>query len=261
MKCNRSPWICFQSWKLIFSSHFCKFSNTQCYFHCFFLSVADNLGFSNCSNNLEALLCKNTFLYYKSSLWIVKCITKGRELVPHTLLGLFSWQKITTGSFVRHGKKTYLPDTGNTVKAALAGQIGTGFSALFPAGAGLLTSRLSLLQGSQPLKCFICKPLSSPQHRKAPQMLLIGTAGTENIACPRCLPTHLLQLCSQKFWGISEICTLRIRLLSCLTQKSSWNVAASCLNSFSEVRFSSFYAKAAYNKEEKTAEFRKALFW
>lgn len=134
------------------------------------------------------------------------------------------------------------------------------FSALFPAGAGLLTSRLSLLQGSQPLKCFICKLLSSPQHRKAPQMLLIGTAGTDNIACPRCLPTHLLQLCSQMFWGISEICTLRIRLLSCLTQKSSWNVAASCLNSFSEVRFSSFHAKAAYNKEEKTAKFRKALF-
>ena len=52
----------------------------------------------------------------------------------------------------RHGKKTYHPDPGNTVKAALAGQIGTGFSALVPGGTGLLTSRLSsLLQDSQPL--------------------------------------------------------------------------------------------------------------
>lgn len=31
------------------------------------------------------------------------------------------------------------------------------------------------------------------------------------------------------------------------------------LNSFSKVRFSSSYAKAVYNKEEKTAKFRKAL--
>lgn len=62
------------------------------------------------------------------------------------------------------------------------------------------------------------------------------------------LPHSPAPTVQQHVLGISEIQTLRSQFLSCLTQKSSWNIAASYLNASFKARFSSCYAKGAYKK-------------
>lgn len=84
---------------------------------------------------------------------------KGESVSSSMLLGLLSWQKKTTDILQSMGKRLIAQILETQQNTALAGQIGTDFSALLPGGAGLLMSRLSsLLQGSQPLRHFICKP-------------------------------------------------------------------------------------------------------
>lgn len=187
---------------------------------------------------------------YKRFLQIVKCITKGREPASCTLFGLLLWQKMTTGS-VQGMEKGLFTQILQTVQTALAGQTGADFSELIPGGAGLLTSRLLwLLQGSQPSKHSLCKPQSSPLHRAALQKLLIGTAGTwecRGLSTPPCSPAPTVQ---PRVLGISEIHTSPSQFLSCSTEKSSWNIAASCLSSSFKARFCACYLKDAYKKGE-----------
>lgn len=65
----------------------------------------------------------------------------------------------------RHGKKTYHPDPGNTVKAALAGQISTG---PWRCRSADVTSAVVIIAGLTALKTFYLQALVQPTAQKSP---------------------------------------------------------------------------------------------